>query len=156
MAIEIEKKLFIPCSGCGVITPFFGGIYGRMSDKAHGEDKYWMSHRQDRFDDLKNLNDFERINWVKKYSLIPFYSTYMAINVIYQLVKKDIPFPEGVELYLEENRAAKILFYTRLTLTLLPVVGTIVNGALDIIAQVGLAYKLRGMASLQSKVSIIK
>ncbi len=124
------------CAGCSeAISPFFGIIYGRMSDGIHGMPCSGMSH---------NYGAFVEVNQFKNYSLIPFYGTALAINAIYAVYKED----QGAlnklginyNLYRRINNDAtlKILFISRLLIAAIPLVGTIINVALDIIAQIGL------------------
>lgn len=146
------------CNGCEKTTPFFGEVYGRMNKKAHGAYEFGMCHDLDE----KCIKSYEYFNSFKNMTLIPFYGTVLAIKVIYSILKNDMALwvSMGLELgiggYLKTNPMGQKLFTARILFALIPGVGTIINGALDLISQVGLYYKIRGAASLQSKASLIQ
>lgn len=140
------------CNGCEKTTPFFGEVYGRMSKQAHGSYEFDMCHEKD----INGIKSYENFNSFKNRSLIPFYSTILAIKVIYSIAKNDMALwiDLGLELgiggYFRTNPTGQKLFAIRIFFALIPFVGTIINGALDLIAQVGLIFKMLGNISMQS------
>jgi hypothetical protein len=163
-----EVEPYIKCSGCELTTPFFGEIYGRMSEKAHGSQNSGMGH-----DSIDNdPKSYELMNTFKNKTLIPFYSTVIAIKFLVATIQNSrlnsfewekintdsqIGLQFNAARYISQNQTAKRLFKARLFFALIPIVGTIVNGSLDLIAQIGLAYRTRGANSIQpNRASLIQ
>jgi hypothetical protein len=145
------------CDGCNKSTPFFGEIYGRMSEDFHGRIRSGMSHG---LSSLKGseLREFEEFNWFKDQLLIPFWGTALAIRVLYAAVAKDLEQWEasglsiGFIFLVDRDDEVFYLFGARVVIALVPVVGTVINGLLDIIAYFGIWYKQSGTASLERKI----
>lgn len=141
------------CGGCGKSTAFFGEMYGRMSESYHGKPTSWMCHATVGEIDLNDpspLREYEAMNSYKNKLLIPFYGTYLAIKTIaalifekYEWLDDDIRMMPLLR-YIKDNDDVKFWFATRHIIALLPVVGTLLNGALDIIAQIGISLREHG------------
>lgn len=150
------------CDGCNRTTPFFGELYGRMSEDAHGSPGSRMCHGIVDIDNDEYYKDFDAFNTFKNKTLIPFYGTVVAIKTIIGAMKRDMEMIESVGLsygqcmYINRQTETKAWFLARLIIAMVPIVGTIINGALDIIAQVGLYLKTAGSSSVEAKVEEIE
>ena len=71
------------CSGCEKTTPFFGEIYGRMSENAHGATNSGMGHHiVGDVEDDNHKTQYSEFNKFKNKLLIPFYGTVLAVRVL--------------------------------------------------------------------------
>lgn len=138
------------CDGCGKTTPFFGEMYGRMSKEWHGSKGSGMAHSAlIRSDDEVPNKEFEEFNQFKNRLLIPFYGTVLSIRTLVAGLRRDLDQWEKLglsgrlALNLTKNKELKHWFTLRVVVALVPVVGTLINGALDAIAQLGIAYRMR-------------
>jgi hypothetical protein len=76
------------CNGCGKSTPFFGEVYGRMSEDFHGAKSSGMSHEFTSLD-ASEVCGFEELNSFKNGLLIPLYGTVLAIRFLYAAIRND-------------------------------------------------------------------
>lgn len=144
------------------LPPFFGQMYGRMSKKMHGDPNSGFSHLTITFNETDGAREqYEVFNSFKNKTLIPFYGTVFAIRVIAAAISQDLGklmnlgFPQDFLSRMPENTQTKVWFGVRIISALIPVVGTVINGALDAIAQVGMMIKNSGKSTISNKVKPI-
>lgn len=145
------------CDGCEKTTPFYGEIYGRMSLNVHGSLFHGMSHLTVDTNGGTPRTEYDQFNTFKNKLLIPFYGTVLAIRTIYALVRKNEEKWQNIGLshnladygFAQDNKL-KYLFFLRIAFALIPGVGTIINGALDIIAHIGVKCKKPATGPIQN------
>ncbi len=150
------------CNGCAITTPFFGQLYGRMSQNTHGKSGTGVACKSiGKFSEVNSKLQWKEFNKLKNQTLIPFYGTVQAVRVLAAGIMKNpdklqnLGISYRLAMRTTSDRELKAWFAVRIFVALIPVVGTIINGTLDLIAQVGLQYKNRGRTTITGNVDAI-
>jgi hypothetical protein len=133
-------------------TPVFGEVYGRMSEDFHGTED---SHLSCRFIGSSEIKEYEAFNWYKNQLLIPFWGTILAVRTLYAVKTQDRDALEAcgisrdLKTHLTRDFEPAYLFGIRCVIAIVPGVGTLINGAVDIVAQLGIYLAQKQVAAFQ-------